>query len=111
MLEIFSRNSKTKLLVKSGEIFEIEGAYLIKIMFSEKSIKGSTFPIEALVELADPILKNHSLKASFRLKLSSIVSDSFLKTKSTDGQVFAFVLERTAKFVNLILRQSSFELL
>jgi hypothetical protein len=110
-LEIFSGYSKTKLLVESGEILEIECTNLIEIMFSEKSIKRSTLAIEALVELDDPILKNHSLKASFRLKLSGIVSDSFLKTKSTDGQVFAFILEGTAKFVNLILRQSSLELL
>lgn len=99
------------MLVKSGEILEIECAYLIEIMFSEQSIKRSAFAIEALVELDDPILKNHSLKASFRLKLSGIVGDGFLKTKSSYGQVFAIILEGTAKFINLILRQSSLELL
>lgn len=111
MLEVFSGDSKTELLVQSGEILEIERTNLIEIVFSEESIEGSTFAIEALVELADPILKYHSLKASFRLKLSGIISDSFLKTKSTYGDVFAFILEGTAKFVNLILRQTSLQLL
>ena len=110
-MEVFSGNSKTELLVQSGEILEIERTNLIEIVFAEESIEGSTFAIEALVELADPILKYHSLKTSFRLKLSGIISDSFLKTKSTYGDVFAFILEGTAKFVNLILGQSSLQLL
>lgn len=104
-------HTEAKLLVERGEVFEGESADLLSIMLIEQSFNWCTFSAEAVIELANPILKDHPLEAPGSLELPCSFFHFVLEVCGSYRRVFALILKGATKFFDFVASQASLELL
>ena len=101
-LQVLPSHAKPKLLVETREVLEAEGSSLVGIVLVEDSLDWSTFSLQAVVELANPVLQDHPLEAPFCLQLSRTVDYMLFEVRRGDCSVLAIVAECPAELLDLV---------
>lgn len=110
-LKVLAVHTEAKLLVEGGKVLEGKATDLVCVVLVEDSLDRRALSGEAVIELTDPILQDHPLKAPRGLELSCSLLHLVLEVSSRDGRVLAVVLQRAAELLDLISGQASLELL
>ena len=111
LLQILPLHAEPELLVEALEVLEAESSNLVFIVLVEDPLDWSTFPLEAVVELRDPVLQDHPLEAPLCLELSRAVYYCLFEVSGRDRKILAFVVECTAHSIDLVLGQACLQLL
>jgi hypothetical protein len=110
-MEVLAVNVDPRCFIHLCEVVKCHVALLRTIILSKEIIDWCKVTFHLLVELRDPVSKQHSLVRLFLLELLGTCDDSMLEVTVRDHVIFTFVLKLGNKLVDLILSQACFEFL
>ena len=97
--------------VHLNEVHEGESANLLSIVITEDAIKVVVATLHALIELCDPLDKDHSFVALLLLEVRSAINDTSLKVLVADRKVLAFIRLDLSQAIDLILCEACLQTL